>query len=216
MPDLRQGATVTEIREAYEAEKTKLVTRCFTIAQEAAQQTTVPLSPVTKKSLDGRSLANVAYAEAENYARGLRDSIKEEYLSLDAEMKVAINLRAQLIESELLMPEVLDPADLIAASQMSADAMSTAVEVALDAGEPAESALLLLFKVARENDMDGIVAKVMTHREDISDLMVELAEADAVPELDPDTAFETYAAEAPSGPEILGAQPRAVNVAGRL
>src|SRR5215212_6090813 len=123
MPDLREGATVHEIREAYEAEKTQLVLRCFDIALESAGNVQLPLSPETKSRMNQDVLEKTFYAEAENYARGLRDSIKEQYLTLDAEMKVALNARAQIIESELLAPKQFNPSDLIAATQMSEDAM---------------------------------------------------------------------------------------------
>src|SRR5215217_7763759 len=104
MDDLRQGATVPEIREYYEGLKTKLVMRCFDIALESAGNVQLPLSPETKSRMNKDVLEKTFFAEAESYARGLRDSIKEEYLSLDAEMKVALNARAQIIESELLAP----------------------------------------------------------------------------------------------------------------
>lgn len=216
MPELNEGATVQEIREAYEAEKTQCVMRCFGPAQEAMGQKLLPLSPETRKNMNQKSLANVAYAEAENYARGLRDEIKAKYLELDAEMKVAINARAQIIEQELLAPKQFNPTDLIAAAQMSEDALLSAVEIADDLGDAGEDSLLLLFKVARESDVDSVIGRVMTLREDIAELMTELAEAEAVPELNPDDAFETYAQEAPSGRAILGAEPNAVQVASRL
>src|SRR5215213_8530102 len=167
MPDLRDGATVQEIREVYEAEKTQLVLRCFDIALEAAGNVQLPLSEATKSRMNKAALEQTFFAEAENYARGLRDELREKYLELDAEMWTAIAARAAIIESELLAPKEFNPSDLIAACQMSEDAMLSAIEIADDLDEAGEDTLLLLFKAARENDQDAAIGRVMALREDI-------------------------------------------------
>ena len=104
---------------------------------------------------------------------------------------------------------------MIAAASMSEDALLSAIEIALDLGDPAKDTLLLLFKTARENDQDQAIARVMTAREDIGDLMGELAEAQQTPELEADLAFETFAADAPSGRDVLGARQHDLNLVGR-
>jgi len=216
MPELHVGATLFEIREAYEAEKTAHIMRCFDIAIEAAGNVQLPLSQETKNRMNGEVLRKTFYAEAENYARGLREEIKEKYLTLDAEMWAAIGARAAIIESELLAPSELNPSDLIAAAQMPEAALLSAIEIADDLDDAGEDTLLLLFKVARENDIDSAIGRVMSLREDISDLMAELAEAQQAPSLNADLAFETFAKDAPSGPEILSARESAVNIASKL
>src|SRR5215211_4601615 len=146
MPDLREGATVQEIKASYEAEKTQCVLDSFEIVGRAAREATSSVSEGARRAMSQQNLEATYMAEAYNLANGIRDELKTKYELLDAEMRVAINARAAIIEQELLAPKEFNPSDLIAACQMGEDAMLSAVEIADDLDEAGEDTLLLLLR----------------------------------------------------------------------
>jgi hypothetical protein len=193
--------TIQEIKLSYSEDQTRLINESFELGA-SAQHHTGAMSSELEGKLGPQEADRVRAAEASAWADRDRERLRTRYEELDIEKRAAIELRVEQIERELSPGEV-NFGDRLAASAASPEALIGAMDSALTSGD--EDAALLAFQIARQRDLEKVVAHAVTVREDWADLYGELAEAAEDPELDPGDRFEMFAKPAPTKEAILAA-----------
>ncbi len=193
--------TIQEIKLSYSEDQTRLINESFELGA-SAQHHTGAMSSELEGKLGPQEADRVRAAEASAWADRDRERLRTRYEELDLEKRAAIELRVEQIERELSPGEV-NFGDRLAASAASPEALIGAMDSALTSGD--EDAALLAFQIARQRDLEKVVAHAVTVREDWADLYGELAEAAEDPELDPGDRFEMFAKPAPTKEAILAA-----------
>jgi hypothetical protein len=194
--------TIMEIRQSYEDEKVRLLTALYNLATDAiihAEKVEIGL----RDRLSQGEVNNLLAIEGERWAEGERLRVKTEYERLDIEMRAAIEVRVKQVE-KLLAPKNVTADEIIRASALNEESLIGAVDTAVQLGDVGEDTILLLFQVARQKEFELAIAHIASIREDLGELHAELVEADSVPSLEPDEAFEQFAQPAPTKQQILG------------
>lgn len=204
--------TVIEIKREYGEMQTKLINQSFELGA-SAQHLSSEMSPELVNKLGPQDADRVRAAEAANWADAERDRLRTRYEELDLELRAAIEVRVEEVEREL-SPENAGFKDFAAAASATPEALITAMDLALAAGD--EDAALVAFAAARQRDVEEVVAHALTVREDWADLYAELVEAANDPELDPGDRFEMFAQPAPTKETILGGPPSDRNLYGMM
>ncbi|MBA3473393.1 MAG: hypothetical protein H0T57_09260 [Rubrobacter sp.] len=194
-------ASIQEIKLSYSEDQTRLINESFELGA-SAQHHTGAMSPELEGKLGPQEADRVRAAEASAWADKDRARLRTHYEELDIEKRAAIELRVEQIERELSPGEV-NFGDRLAASAATPEALIGAMDSALTSGD--EDAALLAFQIARQRDLEKVVAHAVTVREDWGDLYGELVEAAEDPELDPGDRFEMFAKPAPTKEAILAA-----------
>ena len=193
--------TIQEIKLSYSEDQTRLINESFELGA-SSQHHTGAMSPELEGKLGPQEADRVRAAEASAWADRDRARLRTRYEELDIEKRAAIELRVEQIERELSPGEV-NFGDRLAASAATPEALIGAMDSALTSGD--EDAALLAFQIARQRDLEKVVAHAVTVREDWGDLYGELVEAAEDPELDPGDRFEMFAKPAPTKEAILAA-----------
>ncbi len=193
--------SIQEIKLSYFEAQTRLINESFELGA-SAQHHTGAMSPELEGKLGPQEADRVRAAEASAWADKDRARLRTHYEELDIEKRAAIELRVEQIERELSPGEV-NFGDRLAASAATPEALIGAMDSALTSGD--EDAALLAFQIARQRDLEKVVAHAVTVREDWGDLYGELMEAAEDPELDPGDRFEMFAKPAPTKEAILAA-----------
>jgi predicted nuclease with TOPRIM domain len=193
--------TIQEIKREYGEMQTKLINQSFELGA-ASQHHEGQMSPELEEKLGTAEVEKIRAAEAAMWTENVRDRLRTRYEELDLERRAAIELRVEAIERELSPGEV-NFGDRLAASAASPEALITAMDSALTSGD--EDAALLAFQIARQRDLEEVVAHAVTADETWGDLYGELAEAAEDPELSPGDRFEMFAKPAPTKEAILAA-----------
>jgi hypothetical protein len=191
--------TINEIRTHYGEEQAKLLTELFDLPARA-QQLGVSMSNEVKESLGPRELSAVKAAEAVIFAEGERERLKTEYLRLDLELRAALEVRIAEIEEEL-SPKNASFRDYAAAAAASPEALNTALDMALSAGD--EDAALIAFQAGRARDLEEVTSHAITHHEAWGELYAELSEAASDLGIDAADKWETLAPPPPTKYDIL-------------
>ena len=191
--------TIQEIKLSYAEDQTRLINESFALGA-SAQHHEGAMSPELEEKLGPQEADRVRAAEASAWADRDRERLRTRYEELDIEKRAAIELRVEQIERELSPGEV-NFGDRLAASAASPEALINAMDSALTSGD--EDAALLAFQIARQRDLEEVVAHAVTVRDDWGELYGELAEAAEDPELDPGDRFEMFAKPAPTKEAIL-------------
>jgi len=191
--------TIQEIKLSYAEDQTRLINESFELGA-SAQHHTGAMSSELEGKLGPQEADRVRAAEASAWADRDRERLRTRYEELDIEKRAAIELRVEQIERELSPGEV-NFGDRLAASAASPEALITAMDSALTSGD--EDAALLAFQIARQRDLEEVVAHAVTADETWGDLYGELAEAAEDPELSPGDRFEMFAKPAPTKEAIL-------------
>jgi len=205
-------ASIQEIKLSYSEDQTRLINESFELGA-SAQHHTGAMSPELEGKLGPQEADRVRAAEASAWADKDRARLRTHYEELDIEKRAAIELRVEQIERELSPGEV-NFGDRLAASAATPEALIGAMDSALTSGD--EDAALLAFQIARQRDLEKVVAHAVTVREDWGDLYGELVEAAEDPELDPGDRFEMFAKPAPTKEAILAAPLDVRNIYGMM
>src|SRR5215212_5013512 len=182
---MAEEATVFDIIEEFAKENAKLSSELFDIAAKA-RQVDINMRPEIKERLGSAEVNAIMAAEGELVAQSERERIKTAVIENDLAMREAINQRVAAIE-EALSPEV-SFADKVAAASASEDALRAAFEMSVDGDD--ETGVLLALQAARAKGLEDLVAHITTVREDLGELLAEVAEADGVEEVDVESRFE--------------------------
>lgn len=201
--------TVGEIKRHYGEMQTKLINESFALGA-SAQHFEGSMSPEVAERLGPQESERVRIAESHLWADGERDRLRTKYEELDIEKRAAIEVRVEEVEREL-SPQNAGFRDFAAAASATPEALITAMDMALAAGD--EDAALVAFAAARRRDLAEVVSHAITVNERWGDLYGELAEAANDPELDPGDRFEMFA-QKPSN--ILDAPPTDRNTFGMM
>jgi hypothetical protein len=204
--------TVNEIRRHYGDLQAAILTESFDLGTKA-QQVDVDLPGPAKANLNPAEINNIRAAQAYAFTVEERERLKARYLEIDAELRAAVEARAAEVE-DILSPEGVSFTDLSTAATAPEDALMNALEMALSTGN--ENAALLAFQAARERDLDAVISRAITLREDWADLYEELIEAQQEPEFPADDRFEQLAQDGPTKADILAAPQSDINISGMM
>jgi predicted nuclease with TOPRIM domain len=204
--------TVFEIKRSYKEDQTRLINESFELGA-SAQHYESEMSPDLQRRLGPQESERARAAEAANWADEERNRLRTRYEELDIEMRAAIEVRVEEVES-ILSPKEADFRDFAAAATATPEVLISAMDMALTADDI--DAALVAFAAARQRDQEEVVAHAIDTREDWADLYGELAEAANDPELDPGDRFEMFAQPAPTKENILGAPQTDRNVFGMM
>lgn len=204
--------TVNEIKREYGGQQARILTETFDLAAKA-RQVDISMGASVKESLGPRDFDRIRAAEGEVWAMAESERLKAKYVELDLELRAAVELRVEEVEREL-SPENADFRDFAAAASATPEALITAMDMALAAGD--EDAALVAFAAGRQRDLEDVVAHAITVNEAWGDLYAELAEAENDKELDPGDRFEMWAQKPPSKETLFGGPPSDINVTGMM
>jgi len=203
-----------EIKREYGAMKDRILNEVFELAA-SAQHHQGQMSPELEQRLGSNEAVRLRTAEAEMWAEAERERLKARHEEVDVEMRAALQVLMDEIEEEL-RPKEASFEDLSAASSASPESLITTMDMALAGGH--EDAALLAFWVARERDLEEVIAHAITVNEKWGELYSDLTENenDVGLELDAGDKFETLAPKAPSRFDILAAPKKDIDVYGAM
>jgi hypothetical protein len=203
-----------EIKREYGAMLDRLLNEVFELAA-SAQMHQGQWSPELEEKLGPNEANRLRAAGGELWAEGERERLKTRYEELDVEMRAALQVLMDEIEEEL-RPKDASFEDLSAASSASPESLITTMDMALAGGH--EDAALLAFWVARERDLEEVIAHAITVNEKWGELYADLTENenDVGLELDAGDKFEILAPEPPSRWDILAAPKKEIDVYGAM
>lgn len=191
--------TVHEIKVHYGEEQARLLNELAVLSM-GPLDVDIELSGGVKERLGPEAFSNLQAAEAEAFLQTDRERAREKYLELDMELRAAIEVRVEQVVEEL-RPKNAGFKDFVAAAQASPEALITAMDMALAAGD--EDAALVAFQAARERDLEEVTSHAITINERWGELYVELQDAAADGDLDPGGKFDTLAPKQPTREAIL-------------
>ncbi len=203
---------IVEIKTSYGEEQARLLNELFALAM-GPLDVAIELSGGVKETLAPADYNKLKAAESAVFLQGERDRIKARYLELDMELRAALEVRLEEVEREL-SPKNAGFADFAAAAQATPEALITAMDMALDAGD--EDAALVAFAAGRQRDLEEVTSHAITVNEDWSELYTELAEAANDLGLDPGDKFETLAPSIPTKEAIFNQMQSDINVYGQM
>jgi hypothetical protein len=207
-------ASREEIKREYGAMLDRLLNEVFELAA-SAQHHQGQWSPELEEKLGPNEANRLRAAGGELWAEGERERLKTRYEELDVEMRAALQVLMDEIEEEL-RPKDVSFQDRLAAASATPEGLIAVMDMSLASGD--EDAALLAFQVARERDLEEVIAHAITVREDWGELYADLAENenDVGLELDAADKFETLAPKAPSRFDILAAPKADIDVYGAM
>jgi hypothetical protein len=208
--------TVPELIRQYRDEQISQLNQLWDLGARARGAASLNVSDDVSKRLSQKERQALLTAEAAAAAEEERQAAKARYVELEAELLAAIELRAATIREELA-PSGAGFSDYAAASKATPEALIATADMALASGD--ESVVRLVVTAALERDLETTIAHISDVREDIADKVAELAQAAALPRLDPSEAADIFEmwAQKPATADIARSRgPSDINVLGQI